>query len=657
MRQQTIKGKITLHVILLSSISLVLLGGVSIYLNYSSTKSTLKQNMAEAASLAAEGVENRLLASQNIVSGMGADIRLSAPDTPADVKKEILDRKASVNGCMKAGILDTQGTDIFDGTDMGGYEFFQAALQGEVHVSEPILNADTGKTEIYVGAPLWADAVEGGAVLGVVYMVAPELYLDNIVSGIHVSSNGSAYMLDRSGYTIAHTNHDQVVNRENTIEDAKTDPSLRAIAEIEQKMISGEEGFGTYTYGGVSKFTAYAPIAGTNGWSIAVNAPMKDFMGSTVLGIVITAVILAGSLIFTWFRVRGIAAGIGNPIRLCAERLTLLAQGDVHSQIPLIESNDETGILAKSTRDIVESMTAVIQDISNVLGHMGEGDFTVRAQAEEYYIGDFSDILTAEKNIIHKLSSTMTDIRDTADQVSLGASQLAESSQSLAEGATDQAGSVQELLAAVTDVTQRVMENSQDADTASRSARQMGEEARQSTGQMRQMEQAMRRINDKSDEIANIISSIEEIASETNLLSLNASIEAARAGEAGRGFAVVAREISTLANQSAEAVVNTRELIEDTIREVHSGDEIVKVTSSTLQDLIDGLEKVVKAIESVGEASKEQADMISRLNMGIEQISGVIQSNSAAAQESSATSDELSAQASELNDLVGQFKV
>lgn len=370
-----------------------------------------------------------------------------------------------------------------------------------------------------------------------------------------------------------------------------------------------------------------------------------------ILTIAVVLIIIASGLAVKLAKV------LGKAVKVCTERLELLTQGDLHSPVPEVDRSDETGVLAEATKKMVATMETMIGDIGYVLSNMGEGNFAVRSKARESFIGDFADILDNERKIEVRLSETVFGIREAAAQVSLGSAQLSESAQNLAEGATDQASSVEELLATVTDVTERVMKNAEETAAVGRNAEKMGIEAQESTKQMEQMKAAMEKISQTSAQISGVIQSIEEIAEQTNLLALNASIEAARAGESGRGFAVVANEIGALAKQSGDAAENTRQLIEDSLREVENGHEIVNITAKTLGELISGLAEIVREIEEVGVTSMKQTDMIKQINIGIEQISAVTEENSASAEECSATSEELSAQAVNMNEMMEKFQI
>lgn len=256
-----------------------------------------------------------------------------------------------------------------------------------------------------------------------------------------------------------------------------------------------------------------------------------------------------------------------------------------------------------------------------------------------------------------QMSSTLHEIEAASEQVSAGSTNMAEGAQALAEGATDQAGSIEELSATFVTITQMVEKTSEGVEESYRKSRECADIADQSSAEMEVMVHAMTRINETSQRIANIVSEIENIASQTNLLSLNASIEAARAGEAGRGFAVVAEEIRQLAEQSAQSAVNTRELIEGALHEVTEGNKAAESVSASIARAVAGMNELADSSKALNEITKEQARAMEQAQEGVSQIAEVVQSNSATAQETSATSEELSAQAVSMNELVARFKL
>ncbi len=375
-----------------------------------------------------------------------------------------------------------------------------------------------------------------------------------------------------------------------------------------------------------------------------------------LLDVVIIILIIATLAIACVFGVV-ISRQIAQPISACVDRLTKLSEGDLQSPVPSSDSRDETGLLLKGLGETVSNVSAIIKDMGYLMGEMANGNFTVKSNAESMYVGEFSALLQDINVLNRDLNMTLSQINQSSDQVSSGADQVSSGAQALSQGATEQASSVEELAATINEISNQVGITAKQAESAKEENEKAGEQIQVCGEQMRSLVQAMARINEKSNEINKIIKNIEDIAFQTNILALNAAVEAARAGAAGKGFAVVADEVRSLAGKSAEAAKTTTALISEAIDAISDGTRLSEETDASLMKVIDNSRAVTTAVDSISRATGEQAESISQVTTGIDQISSVVQTNSATAEESAAASEELAGQAQLLKNLIAKFKL
>lgn len=373
--------------------------------------------------------------------------------------------------------------------------------------------------------------------------------------------------------------------------------------------------------------------------------------------VVLIAAIIVSSIVVSIRLGKNIAAGISKPLVQLGNRLEEFAKGDLFSPFPTTDTEDEVSDMISSANDMAESLDFIISDMEHILGKMADSDYTVRTKDRSRYIGDFKQLFDASKQMRDCMVETMRFIEESSMQVTAGSGNLAETSISLAEGATEQAGAVEEVQATITTIAEAAEQAAASAQEAYQQSQKYADVANASSEDMMEMVEAMERINENSKKIGNIISEIEDIASQTNMLSLNASIEAARAGEAGRGFSVVADQIRQLAEQSTKSAVDTRALIEGAMQEIENGNKVADRAMASIGTVVDGIRKVASSSKELSVVSANQALTMKEAELGINQISDVIQTNAAVAQESSATSQQLSAQAASLDSLIAKFSL
>ena len=648
---KSIRKKITVCLMATILAALFAVGASSIGLNYRSTIATVEELMSQTAVLAAERIEEELIAYKNVAMDTGRITQLSSPLTPVEEKKAIIDERASLHGFQRGNVIGLDGISIFDGKDYSDREYVQQAMQGNVYVSQPLVSKITGELSIMVAAPVYSAT---GSVAGVVYFVPPETFLNDIVSSIKIGENSRAYMINKNGDTIADVTLDTITTQ-NIEREAQSDSSLKSRAALHAAMRRGENGFGSIRASDGPRFLAYAPVNGTDGWSVAVATPKMNYLADTYFGIVINILVIIASILASIVVALKLSSNISNPMRACAARMKLLVEGDLESPVPQVKGQDETAELTRSTAEMVKGLNTIINDISYLLTEMANQNLDIRSAHRDAYVGGFQTILLSMRTLKVELSSTMRQINASAGQVSSASNQVSMGAQSLSQGSMTQASSVEELAATITEISDSAKRTSSAAEEAGHFVNQAGGQLGVSVEHVKELNAAMEKISTSSEEISKIIATIENIAFQTNILALNAAVEAARAGSAGKGFAVVADEVRNLATRSDQAAKATKELIEGSIAAVAEGGQAVEKVTESLEQTSVSAGHVTTQMDIVVEAVANQTAAITQVTEGIDQISSVVQTNSATAQESAAASEELSAEAASLKQLVDRF--
>ena len=657
-----IQSKIGISIIVVMAVITVLVVAVVYNLLISANNKELQQD-SEAVSLQ---VEKYFAPFERMVEQLATDQdvqNILSTTTTGQKMTENEEYSAVLDKMVKSAGLDTDniqgvfvadidsnasitsaGTISGDDYDITSRAWYDCINTGKTVLTKPYTSASTGDTILSAATPVYD---QNKQVVGVVGIDVGIETIKNMMKNYTIGKAGYTMLLTSDGTFVYHPNAKVI---DTSVQDMNITSNVsQAISAQSAKLLK-------YTVSGKHKYGYIMPI-GDTGFVALSCIPNGQYYSSLIMAIVLLLIVIIAGLAFILLLLGRLSTNIVKPLLQLNGAAMELAAGNLDVTIDS-QSEDEVGELGRSIEKTVKRLKEYIDyidEISQVLANMADGKLAVHLKYD--YVGEFQKVKDAMNHISESMTEVMTNIIEGAKQVSAGSDDLANAAQSMAENTETQAASIEELLASATTVADQVKENRDNSEKSAEYTNEVADVMEESKKQMAQMREAMDKIQESSQQVVGVIKAIEDIASQTNLLSLNASIEAARAGEAGKGFAVVAGEIGGLANQSADAVNTTSDLIHVSLDEIEKGNAIVNNVIASLDEAVERVRVANGMIQDTAQMADVQMKNIDQIRDNIKDMSQVVQDNSAMAEETSATSEELAAQSVTLNDLVQRFEL
>jgi methyl-accepting chemotaxis protein len=632
MQMNSIKSKLTLAIVLITVISVAIMGSAG----YWNARTIIRDDMETSLKLLAKNNSEKMgtwldlrkseisiLANSPLVNAGNSDTTLSYlrnenKRNPLYQRFMVMDLKGDANYT------------VGENKNLADRDYFKQAIAGKTVISDPVIGKTDGKPIIVAASPVSRNGAITGALAGTVALDD----LIKIIKEIKIGKSGYAFVIQKDGLVIIHPIK-EVAMKTNFIQDAATDPSLKEIA---VNMAKGKEDIARYSFNGVEKYVAYAPIPGTP-WSLAVNVPVKEVSAKLNnlmwMSLLIALIVLAAAVSISFY----IASGITRPINAMKLMLQDIAQGEGDLTKRLhIQSNDELGETGLFFNTFVEKIHSIISQVAQTTIRVATAATQVYTTSEQMATG--AEQVASQAGTVATAGEEMSA---TSSDISRNCGMAADASREASRKASDGAAVVERTVGIMNEVADRVKDTS-------RSIESLGV---------------------RSDQIGEIVGTIEDIADQTNLLALNAAIEAARAGEQGRGFAVVADEVRALAERTTRATHEIGEMIkaiqsetktavesmEDGVHKVEEGRGESARSGEAIQSILQQINEVAMQVNQIATAAEEQTATTSEISSNMIQITEVVHQTAQGAHESATAASQLNKVAEELQRLVGQFRL
>lgn len=614
-----------------------------------STSSVLRDSLQVTARTAAQNFSSNLHMLADRIDNIAQENVLADQMASDNDKQLLLDNQKLRIEFVWIAVYGLSGDKMYgDDTapsSIDGTEYFQY-LSGtdNIVIGKPEYN---NIWQLSVGIPVKDQ--EGNSYA---YLVGSYKYdlLNDVLSNINIGAGGLAYIVDNEGNIIADKNISDMGKNENLYKIYKSNKNKK----IFDSMLDFQTDANSVLLGFKQHYIAYSPIAGTN-WTLMIAAPGNDFM-KILWGSVLTSIVV---IIVLQFVTRGlvvkIADKISGSLSIATERLVSLSTGNLKDKVVLADNNVEAEVLTTALSKTVKCLAGYIDDITEYIGQLSAGDYS--GKVKDNFDGDFIAIKDALSYITASLNETMLHINKASLAVSSNSSETSGYARRLYDGSIEQTAALERLDGKITVITQKIDEINNNARRVKKSADIAEQRVEEGKKQMDDMLSTMDSIHNDMQEIITISHLIEEISSQTSLLSLNASIEAARAGEAGKGFAVVAQQIGLLADQTADALHKTGEIIEKVSFSIGQGMVTARDTAESFQNIKEAAKDFSDISDSMARITVEQKEAIVMVSDEVGTVLAIADTNQSLAKETDENASLSLKQAEELKQIVSAVKL